>query len=293
MISEPEVLLSITMLRPDEAALVQAFRDHDLPVRIARNEDLAEVVSQRTGLPGLAVIRNLSHRDAVSVARRLEILGVRVVNRPSAIEVCNDKGLQALVFDRHGVPHPLSRHAFSYEQVRSAVADTGYRAVVKPISGSWGRGVSRLLDADSLEAWIGGRESADAAGKLFPVLVQEYIDKPGYDLRVIVVGRSPVVAIQRISDHWRTNTHLGAEVKRVDITPEIADLCDRTVAVLGAGFYGVDLLADRTTGHMKVLEVNANPEFTRSALIHGVDVAGQLAAYLAGRVRAESAAIAG
>jgi [lysine-biosynthesis-protein LysW]--L-2-aminoadipate ligase len=230
------------------------------------------------------VIRNLSHRDAVNVSRRLEYAGVTTLNRSSVIEACNDKGLQSLLFARHGIPHPVTRHAFSYDQVRAAVFELGMPAVVKPVSGSWGRGVTKMANAECVEAWAGGRESADATGKLFPVVVQSYIDKPGHDLRVVVVGRTPVVAIQRVSDDWRTNTHLGAEVRRVEVTAEIDKLCGQVVDALGPGFYGVDLVEDRSTGELLVLEVNANPEFAKSSERHGVDVAGLYAAYVAERV---------
>jgi [lysine-biosynthesis-protein LysW]--L-2-aminoadipate ligase len=250
------------------------------------------VVAGQDGPPALALIRNLSHRDAIGVARRLEHAGVTTLNRASTIETCNDKGLQSLLFARHGIPHPATRHAFTYDQVRATVAELGMPAVVKPVSGSWGRGVTKMANAECVEAWAGGRESADAAGKLFPVVVQEYVDKPGHDLRVIVVGRTPVVAIQRVSDDWRTNTHLGASVRRVEITTGIEQLCDRVVDVLGPGFYGIDLVEDRTTGRLLVLEVNANPEFARSSAQHGVNVADRLAAYVARQLTAPAAAAA-
>ncbi|GAA2739273.1 MULTISPECIES: RimK family alpha-L-glutamate ligase [Kitasatospora] len=291
--SEPEVLLSVTMLRPDEKLLLQALRAEGVPTRPVLLEDLAEVVAGHSAPPGLALIRNLSHREAIGVARRLEYVGVETLNRAATIETCNDKGLQALLFAQHGVPHPISRHAYSYAQVRSAVAELGYPAVLKPVSGSWGRGVTRMADEGCVDAWVGGRESADAGGKLFPVLVQEYIDKPGHDLRVVVIGRTPVVAIQRVSDDFRTNTHLGAEVKRVEITDEIFKRCGQVVDALGEGFYGVDLVEDRSTGELMVLEVNANPEFARSSAQHGVNVAGLLAAHVAetyGRTLAPAAA---
>ncbi|MFJ8859383.1 RimK family alpha-L-glutamate ligase [Streptomyces sp. NPDC102451] len=281
MIDAPEVLLSVTMLRPDEKLLLNALRDEGLNVRPLLAEDLAEVVSGVTPPPAFAVVRNLSHREAVGVARRLEFTGVTALNRASAIETCNDKGLQALLFARHGIPHPVSRHTFSYDQVRRTVAELGLPTVIKPVSGSWGRGVTKVTDDDSLEAWVGGRESADAGGKLFPVLVQQYIDKPGHDLRVVVVGRTPVVAIQRVSDNWRTNTHLGARIERLEITGPIEKLCAQVVDALGEGFYGIDLIEDLATGELLVLEVNANPDFARSSAVHGVNVAGHLAAYIA------------
>ncbi|MEU8702510.1 RimK family alpha-L-glutamate ligase [Streptomyces sp. NPDC048680] len=281
MTSAPEVLLSVTMLRPDEKLLLSALREEGLNARPLLAADLAEVVAGVKPPPAFAMIRNLSHRDAVGVARRLECTGVTTLNRADAIETCNDKGLQALLFARHSIAHPVSRHAFGYDQVRTTVAELGLPAVIKPVSGSWGRGVTKVTDSDSVEAWVGGRESADAGGKLFPVLVQEYIDKPGHDLRVVVVGRTPVVAIQRVSDHWRTNTHLGARVERLEITGRIEKLCGQVVDALGEGFYGIDLIEDLSTGELLVLEVNANPEFARSSAVHGVNVAGHLAAYIA------------
>lgn len=292
MTAADQVLLSVTMLRPEEKLLLGALRDRGLAARPLLMEDLAGVVAGQDGPPALALIRNLSHRDAIGVAHRLEHAGVTTLNRASTIETCNDKGLQSLLFARHGIPHPATRHAFTYDQVRATVAELGMPAVVKPVSGSWGRGVTKMANAECVEAWAGGRESADAAGKLFPVVVQEYVDKPGHDLRVIVVGRTPVVAIQRVSDDWRTNTHLGASVRRVEITTGIEQLCDRVVDVLGPGFYGIDLVEDRTTGRLLVLEVNANPEFARSSAQHGVNVADRLAAYVARQLTAPAAAAA-
>lgn len=147
-----------------------------------------------------------------------------------------------------------------------------------------------MANAECVEAWAGGRESADATGKLFPVVVQAYVDKPGHDLRVVVVGRTPVVAIQRASEDWRTNTHLGASVERVEVSAEIDKLCQQVVDVLGPGFYGVDLVEDRATGELLVLEVNANPEFAKSSERHGVDVAGLYAAYVAEQLSVNAAA---
>lgn len=273
---QADVLLSVTMLRPEEKLLGAALRERGLEVATVLPPDLGAIVrggaSARVGL-----IRNLSHQQAVSTARLLEHLGIDVLNRTSAIEACGDKGIQALMFSRHGVPHPESHLAFSFEQVREAVEAFGWPSVVKPVSGSWGRGVTKMVNAECVDAWIGGRESADAAGKLFPVLVQEYVDKPGHDLRVVVVGAEPVAAIRRVSDHFRTNTTLGADVERIDVTAEMADLCRRVTDIIGEGFYGIDLVEDRAVGALKVLEVNANPEFAKSSTVHGVDIAAAVA----------------
>ncbi|MEU6860679.1 RimK family alpha-L-glutamate ligase [Glycomyces sp. NPDC046736] len=285
---EADVLLSVTVLRPEEKLLGAALRARGVDVATVLPPDLGAIV--RGGAAArLGLIRNVSHQQALSTARLLEHVGVQTLNRTSAIEVCGDKGLQALVFSRNGVPHPESHLAFSFAQVREAVAAFGWPSVVKPVSGSWGRGVTRMVNEECVDAWIGGRESADAAGKLFPVLVQEYVDKPGHDLRVVVVGAEPVVAIRRVSDHWRTNTTLGADVERVEVTAEMAKLCRGVTDLLGEGFYGVDLVEDRAAGALKVLEVNANPEFAKSSAVHGVDIAAAVADHVTAALALSSA----
>ena len=287
-----DVLLSVTILRPDERRLLDALRAQGLTARPVLPPDMAEVLAAGGERPRLTVLRNLSHREAIGTARRLEQAGVTTLNSPSAIEVCNDKGLQALLFARHGIPHPVTRHAFTYEQVHDIAIEFGWPVVVKPPSGSWGRGVTRLSHEEELEAWTGGRESADAAGKLFPVLVQQYVEKPGHDLRIVVVGEEPVVAIRRKSDNWRTNTHLGAQVERVEVSDEMRRLCAKAVAALGPGFYGVDMMEDRHTGEMTILEINANPEFARSSETHGVDIAGIYARHVVELLESGPSAIA-
>jgi [lysine-biosynthesis-protein LysW]---L-2-aminoadipate ligase len=286
-VNEPvDVLLSVTMLRPDERLLLNALRAMGLRAQVALAPDIGDLLNGTAPPPEVVLVRNLSHREAASVADRLGQGGIQTLNTSAAINLCHDKGKQALLFGQSGVPHPRSYHAFSHSQVRELARELGWPVVVKPLSGSWGRGVVRLTDDGCLDAWAGGRESADAAGKMFPVLVQEYVDKPDHDLRVVVVGAEPIVAIQRKSTDWRTNTHLGATVERVAVTPEIERLCTRVVDLIGPGFYGIDLVEDGHTSELKVLEVNANPEFARSSVDHGVDVADRVATYLGERIRA-------
>lgn len=281
-----DVLVSITMLRQEERLLLDALRERGLTAAAGLTRDVGAVLNGTALAPGTILVRTLSHRDAAQVARRAEAAGIPVSNSASAIDVCHDKGLQALLFTRNGVPHPRSFHAYADEDIAVFGAELGWPVVVKPLSASWGRGVVRLSGMDALAAWAGGRESADAAGKSFPVLVQEYIEKPDHDLRVIVIGTEPVVAIERRSDdEWRTNTHLGATAHRTEITDAMTALCRQVTDLLGPGFYGVDLVEDIRDGDLRVLEVNANPEFARSSRQHGVNIAELLADHLTERIR--------
>lgn len=280
-----DVLIPVTVLRPEEKLLAKALRERDLLVATALGPQVGDVLNGRVPPPRLAVVRNLSHRDACDTARRLTDLGVPVVNTPDAIELGVDKGRQALAFARAGVPHPRSWHAYSADQVRGIASMAGWPVVVKPLRGSWGRGVVLLDGEPALAAWAGGLETADAAGRSYPVLVQEWVDKPEHDLRVLVVGTRPVLALRRRASGLRTNTHLGATIDQADRTPVIAGLCAAVVELFGPGFYGVDLIEDHRTGRTQVLEVNVIPEYARSSALLGVDVAGALADHLAAALR--------
>jgi [lysine-biosynthesis-protein LysW]---L-2-aminoadipate ligase len=286
--SSIDVLLSITMLRPEEASLLGALRNRGLNVSSALSEDIGNVLNGQAAKPSMALVRNVSHREASSIASRLSEIGVRVVNSVRALDLCFDKGKQALFFEQNRISHPQSYHAFSHSQVRSIVAEMDWLAVIKPLSGSWGRGVTSIESEKSLAAWVGGVEAVDPSGRLFPVLVQEYIDKPGYDLRVIVVGTEPVVAIRRWSNGLRTNTYLGARVESTEVTTEMRGLCQSAAAPLGPGFYGVDLIEDRRTRKLSVLEINATPEFARSSGHHEVDISALVAEHLHSLLEADT-----
>jgi len=301
----PHVLVSVTLVRHEEKQLIAALRDRGATVTVAKLADLAQVLNGAARLPDpaqvlngagrspdlaqvsngaarspdLALIRNLAHSEAVEATRRLAAIGVPTLNSADAVSLCGDKGQQALLYARLGIPHPRSYLAYDLDQVTALVAELG-RAVIKPVSASWGRGLARVTDAATLECWAAGRESVDAAGRHFPVLVQQYLDKPGYDLRVVVVGTEPVAAVRRVSAHWRTNTHLGATVERTELTVQARRLVAGVVRHLGRGFYGVDIVVEAGTDRLFVLEVNANPEFARSAPVHGVDIAGLLARHV-------------
>jgi [lysine-biosynthesis-protein LysW]--L-2-aminoadipate ligase len=78
---------------------------------------------------------------------------------------------------------------------------------------------------------------------------------------------------------------LGASVRRTEITESIRLLCHQVTELTGPGFYGVDLVEDVRDKQLRVLEVNANPEFARSSREHGVNIADLLACHVAERIR--------
>jgi len=105
--------------------------------------------------------------------------------------------------------------------------------------------------------------------------IQEFVEKPGRDIRVFVVGGETICAIARHSDHWITNTARGGKAVRFEVTPKIEDLGRRVSDAVGGGVLGIDLL-ERPSGDVLVNEVNYTIEFRNSIEPTGVNIPGKI-----------------
>ena len=80
--------------------------------------------------------------------------------------------------------------------------------MLKPAVGSWGRLLSLVSDRYAAEAILEHKEMLGSYHHSI-FYVQEYVPKPGRDIRSFVVGDECICAIYRYSDHWITNTARG------------------------------------------------------------------------------------
>lgn len=204
----------------------------------------------------------------MDVLSRLEAAGVAVVNPPKAVEAAVDKFLtSAKLQAAAGLATPRTVVCQSADDAMVAFAELGGDVVVKPLFGSEGRGITRLQDdALALRAF---RMLEQLGAVLY---LQEFIDHPGHDLRLLVIG-SKVLGMKRSSaDDWRTNCSRGATAEPLEVTAELAELAHRAADAVGASVAGVDLLPDRD-GKLWAIEVNAVPGWKALAKATGVDVA--------------------
>jgi [lysine-biosynthesis-protein LysW]--L-2-aminoadipate ligase len=215
--------------------------------------------------------RIMSHTRGVYATRIFEATGHRVFNPSAVVDVCGDKILTSLALVRAGLPHPQTVIAVTPDAAIEAIERVGYPAVLKPAVGSWGRLLSKVNDRDAAETLVEHKQSLRS-----PVhnvyYVQEYVDKPDRDIRVIVIGDEVVAAVYRRSDHWITNTARGATTAVCAVTDELRSLALRAADAVGGGILAVDLL-ERTDGELLVTEVNHTMEFHGLAAVADVDIA--------------------
>lgn len=278
------VALLHTLIRPEEKLLVQALADRGV------DHDLVDVRQQAFPLErppeadawDVALLRVLSHHQALAAARALEAWDVPVVNPSAVVETCGDKWATSLALSRAGVPTPRTRVALDPETARAAAEELGFPVVVKPTLGSWGRLLARCNDADALEAVLEHKDVL--GGPHHQVLyLQELVDKPGRDVRLFVVGGQAVCAIYRTSDHWIANTARGARATDCPVTGELADLAARVTDAVGGEVLAIDLMEDgEADGDLLVHEVNHTTEFRNSIEPTGVDLPGRIVDRLVG-----------
>jgi [lysine-biosynthesis-protein LysW]--L-2-aminoadipate ligase len=222
--------------------------------------------------------RSISQSRALAALSVLNAWGVPTVNSYRTVAVCGDKLMTSAVLVSAGIPTTRIKVAFTTEAALQAIEEMGYPVVLKPVTGSWGRLVSKINDRDAAEAVLEHREVLGSTQHTV-YYVQEYIPKPGRDIRAFVVGDETIAAIYRASNHWITNTARGGQASNCPVTPELNDLCVRSAQAVGGGVVAIDILEDPDRGYL-VNEVNHTMEFRNSIAPTGVDIPGRVVDYV-------------
>ncbi|MDZ4763003.1 MAG: lysine biosynthesis protein LysX [Chloroflexota bacterium] len=284
----PRIAMLVTHIRPEEKLLLAAFAARgiqpdiilDRDVNIDLTADAGQIAPSGVawGDYAVALERCVSTSRGMYLQAILNAWGIPTVNSYATASVCADKLLTTLALARAGVPQPAARAAFDEASTLQATADIGYPAVYKPVTGSWGRLLARVTDRNAAEAIIEHRLTLGSY-QHHTFYVQEYIQKPGRDIRAFVVGDETICAIYRDSAHWITNTARGGVASNCPITPELNDLCVRAARAVGGGVLALDVFEDAERG-LLINEINHTMEFRNSSAPTGVDIAGRLVDYV-------------
>lgn len=277
-----KIALLHSLMRKEEKLLLAAFRSRGTEVTLIDDRELVFDLRRHPAVD-LILERCINHSRALHALRLLESLGVRCLNSYQVAQICGDKILTAVALREHDVPQPEMRVAFTDESALQAIEEIGYPVVLKPAVGSWGRLVAKVNDREAAESIL---EHKRILGSYHHSIffVQQYIDKPGRDIRCFVVGDRCIAAIYRTSEHWKTNTALGGTASGAPVTDELGDLAVRAAVAVGGGLVGVDIL--ESDAGLLVNEVNYTMEFSHSIDTTGVDIPGHIADYAISQAQA-------
>ena len=230
--------------------------------------------------------RSISYNSGLYALRLLNAFGVPTVNTADVAEICGDKLMTSAALARDGVPQPHNATAFTPEAALEAIEAFGYPVVLKPVIGSWGRLLAKINDRDAAEAVLEHKSTLGSVQHSV-FYIQEYIEKPGRDIRVVVIGENVLTAMYRKSEHWITNTARGGEGELCPLTPEIEELSMQAAQSVGGGVLAVDLVEHPERG-LIVNEINHTMEFHTMQPLSGIDIAGEIVDYVV-RVAAREA----
>lgn len=214
----------------------------------------------------------------LAVVRHFEQAGVICVNGSTAIETVKDKLRTSQILSRHSIAIPNTM------MVRMPIDDglvknnIGFPCVVKVVTGSYGEGIylcEKQRDYKKLMEFI------DNLGNKKTMIVQEYLgERPGEDLRVLVIGGKVIGAMKRTAPEgdFRANITNGGTGEKFEITEEIDYLARETARALNLDIAGVDLLFD--SRGFRVCEANSNPGFMGFEKYCNVDVADLITEYV-------------
>jgi [lysine-biosynthesis-protein LysW]--L-2-aminoadipate ligase len=284
-----KVGLLYSRIRRDEKLLLNELRDRDHEVA------KVDVRDQRFGLTeppaaiadaDLVLDRCMATSRSLYTTRFVDSYGIPVVNSPETALTCADKVRNSLALAEADIPTPKTEVAFTTEAALEIVESFGYPCVLKPVIGSWGRLMAKLESRSAAEAILEHKEVlGNYEHKVF--YIQEFVEKPGRDIRVLATDGEPVAAMTRSADHWLTNAAKGADTDSFELDEQAESLVRRASAAVGGGLLGIDLMetsaarsGDEPRAEYTVHEVNHSVEFKALDRTTDVDVAARVIDWL-------------
>jgi ribosomal protein S6--L-glutamate ligase len=209
----------------------------------------------------------------ISVMEHMEVAGIKVINSTYPFRRSRDKYATQYRLQASGIPIPKTYTteslARAYEMTKEMVP-----IIYKPILSSMGRGSLKFDDVDL------AYNAYRTLDRLYhPLIIQGYIENPGRDIRVFIIGDECVGAVYKYlpEGQWKSNVAQGGKMVEEEMESEIIELGFKATKAMGLDYCGVDILESKD-GPV-VLEVNASPGWQGLKQATGKDIADLLVKY--------------
>ena len=227
-------------------------------------------------LPKAVFVRGVAGGTLQQVITRLNILhilsmlGVRIYNDVKAIERTVDKAMTSFLLHHHGVSTPATwvcESRTQLAQIRLKSEKNKQQLVLKPLFGSQGKGVRKLLADDAM-----------------PVPMQQFVEGVYYlqhfiqsteaphDYRVFVIAGQVVATMKRVGHDWVNNVAAGARCEAIEPNAILNQVALQAANALAIDYCGVDII-QAVGGEYLVLEVNSIPAWKGLQSVTDVNVA--------------------
>jgi len=213
----------------------------------------------------------------LAVLRQFEMQGIFPLNESVAIGRSRDKLRALQILAREGIGLPVTAFAHGPRKAEDVIKEVGGAPVViKLLEGAQGMGVVLAETEGSARSIIEAFSAANVN-----IMVQEFVpEASGSDIRAFVIDGQVVAATKRIGKpgEFRSNIHRGGTALAIDLTPEECQIAQHAAAAVGLNVSGVDIV--RSARGPLVMEVNSSPGLEGIEGATGIDIAGQIIAFL-------------
>ncbi len=179
----------------DLAGVLHQLRELDEDERLGPSTGAIAQAAVARGIP----CRRLTSGSMVQFgwgSRQRRIQAAETDNTSAIAEsIAQDKELTKKLLDAAGVPVPFGRSVSDAEDAWAAACEIGGPVVIKPRDGNQGKGVAVNIETREqvLAAFAASSEMSS------DIMVERYV--PGYDYRLLVVGKTLVAAARREPPH--------------------------------------------------------------------------------------------
>jgi glutathione synthase/RimK-type ligase-like ATP-grasp enzyme len=208
-------------------------------------------------------VRTVTGVDHVSFrfSQTAETLGMPVIDDPQSIVRCSNKIYLHELCERHGIPM-LPSTIVSRKTPPSELHSLGFPVVLKAPDGSFSAAVRRAETPEQLEKLL-----AEMLAKS-PLILAQPFSPTDFDWRIGVLEGRIVYACKyhMARGHWQIaqyDSNGGSRSGRVecfavdDVPQRVREIALESAALIGNGFYGVDI--KEFDDGPRLIEINDNP----------------------------------
>lgn len=210
------------------------------------------------------VINWLLNPETAELDMAFSFNGIPIFNSYESLLNAKNKMLSTLIFQKNRIPHPKT--LFSLSLPNKEQLPFRFPFVFKELGGYKGKGAMLLKNSKDFRALIKHPKNH--------YYLQEFIPNEMHDIRIIVVGNKVLGGYKRFAKkgEWRTGSMYASHREVITISDDLKLLALKATASLGLSISGVDIILDKTTNKLIVLEINGFPSITRFENVTGISV---------------------
>lgn len=197
-----------------------------------------------------------SHRAGFGyhVIKMLDYFKIKKPYPAESILIAHNKFATIFEIKKQGVPVPKTIYTQSQKTAKEILDMMEFPIVIKLVDSFGGKGV----------LFVEGETAAKSVFKTLDILnqhllIEDYIENPGEDVRGIVAGDEVVASFKRVAakGEKRSNALLGGKPTSYYLTEEEKEICIKAAEAIKSKICAVDIIQSKEGP--KVIEVNLNP----------------------------------